>query len=233
VKSLPPVIHGEGNKLPDANTMPVWFFDLCNLESDQKMRNIANATYDASLPGGIDAKTRVNVLSKLPVAGVILGRAEATRYLIPNQIRTTEIEVMPNRMDLREGFQATSVQRLGRASEALLYALCQGVPSGPAQEPVIHVFPAWPQAWDAQYSLLCRGGFIVTASHQQGQIELVEIRSQAGAICRARNPWPGKSVTVYRNGKKWKDLKGELLSFPTQKNDRYVFLASNSKVNIH
>lgn len=230
VKSLPPVVHGEGNKLPDANTMPVWFFDLCNLESDQNMRNVANATYNASLPDGIGEKTPVNVLSKLPVAGVILGRAEATRYLIPNQIRTAEVEVMPNRMDLREGFQATSVQRLGRASEALLYALCQGVPSAPAQDPVIHVFPAWPRAWDAQYSLLCRGGFVVTSSMRQGQIEFVELHSQAGTACRARNPWPGQPVIVYRNGKKWKTLKGELLSFPTQKNERYVMLAQGNKV---
>ncbi|MCD9018879.1 glycosyl hydrolase family 95 catalytic domain-containing protein [Parachryseolinea silvisoli] len=230
VKSMPPVIHGEGNKLPDANTMPVWFFDLCNLESDPKMRDIANTTYDAGFPEGIDANTRVNVLSKLPVAGVILGRTDATRYLIPNQIRTAEVEVMPNRMDLREGFQATSVQRLGRAAEALLYALCQAVPSGPAQDPVIHVFPAWPAEWDAQYSLLCRGGFVVTASQRQGQIEFVEIRSQAGTTCRTRNPWPGKSVTVYRNGKKWKSLKGELLSFPTRKNERYILLTQNGKI---
>jgi len=121
------------------------------------------------------------------------------------------------------------VQRLGRASEALLYALCQGFPSGPAQDPVIRVFPAWPKAWDAQYSLLCRGGFVVTASHRQGQIEFVEIRSQAGTRCLARNPWPGKSVTVYRNGKKWKHLEGELLSFPTQTNERYVLLIPNGK----
>ncbi len=141
------------------------------------------------------------MLSKLPVAGAILGRTEATRYLIPNQIRTAEVEVMPNRMDLREGFQATSVQRLGRAAEALLYALCQAAPSGPAQDPVIHIFPAWPVAWDAQYSLICRGGFVVTSSRRQGQTEFVEVHSQAGTTCRTRNPWPGQSVTIYRNGK--------------------------------
>ena len=137
---------------------------------------------------------------------------------------------MPNRMDLREGFQATSVQRLGRAAEALLYALCQAAPSGPAKDPVIHVFPAWPVEWDAQYSLLCRGGFVITSSQRQGQTEFVELWSQAGTTCRARNPWPGKSVTVYRNGKKWKNMKGELFSFPTRQNERYVLVVQNGKV---
>src|SRR5688500_17368905 len=106
---------------------------------------IANNTFESYFlqrgGGSIDTGTRVNVLSKLAVAGVQLGRVEATRYLIPNQIRTKEIPPLINRMDLREGFQTTSVQRLGRAAEALHYALCQSIPAAPGAAPVIHVFP--------------------------------------------------------------------------------------------
>ncbi len=120
-RALPPVIQGQGNKLPDPNTLPVWFFDLCTLESDTAMLMTANATFDAYFPNGIEANTNVNVLSKLPVAGSVLGREASTKYLIPNQIETGEIEVMANRMDMREGFQAISIQRLGacRGSVAL------------------------------------------------------------------------------------------------------------------
>ena len=69
---------------------------------------------------------------------------------------------MANRMDQREGRQTTSAQRLGRAADALHNALVQSVGAGPAADPVIRVFPACPHEWDAAFTLLCRGGFLVT-----------------------------------------------------------------------
>ena len=221
-RSQLPIVQGDGNRLPDPNTMPVWFFDLCTLESDADVLKTANATYDAYFPHGIEDNTSVNVLSKLPVAGSQLGRIASTKYLIPNQIQTSEIEVMPNRMDLREGFQATSIQRLGRAAEALHYALCQSVPPKPGQQPIIHIFPAWPGEWDAQFKLLCRGGFLVSSSMHDGTIESVEIRSQAGTVCSIRNPWPKNDVVLYRNNKKWKTLTGDLLVFSTKRGEEFV-----------
>ena len=223
-RALPPVIQGNGNRIPDPNTLPVWFFDLCTLESDDAVLKTAHATFDAYFENGINENTRVNVLSKLPVAGSLLGRAESTRFLIHNQIETAEVQPLSNRMDLREGLQTTSAQRLGRAAEALHYALCQSVPSGPGGEAVIRVFPAWPDDWGAQFTLLCRGGFLVTASHQKGKTEFVEIASQAGADCRVRNPWPGEAITIHRNGKRWKNFKGDLVTFETEKDDHFIIV---------
>lgn len=224
VRSLLPVAHGNGKGIPDPNTLPVWFFDLCTLESDSSVLRIANNTFDAYFEKSIDENTRVNVLSKLPVAGSLLGRHASTEYLIANQIETAEIKPMINRMDLREGFQTTSAQRLGRAAEALHYALCQSVPSQPGREPVIRVFPAWPQRWDAKFTLLCRGGFLVSSSMQNGKIEFVEITSNTGSVCRIRNPWPGTTVTIYRNGKKWKNSNDDLIFFPTGMEDHFLLV---------
>ena len=36
---------------------------------------------------------------------------------------------------------------------------------------------------------------------------------------RLRNPWPDKTVILYRNGKKTDDLTGSLLIFPTKRNE--------------
>ncbi len=220
VKSLASPTHGEGYGRPDPNTMPVWFFDLCNLNCNKpEMIKIANATFDSYFREGINSGTSVYVLSKLPVAGTILGRADVTRYLIPNQIRTSESEVMPNRMDLREGYQTMSVQRLGRAAEALHNALCQSIPPWPGKDPVIHVFPAWPAAWDAQFKLLCRGNFLVTSSFRAGKVEFVEILSQSGTPCSISNPWIGADVLICRDGEKAGRLKGRILNFNTSKNE--------------
>jgi len=229
IRSLPPMIQGPGEKIPDPNTMPVWFFDLCNLEADKKTLAIANTTYSGYFTSGLDANTKIYVLSKLASAGAILGRTEATRYLIPNQLQTAEVPVMPNRMDMREGAQTTSVQRLGRAAEALQLALCQSVPSGPGKDPVIRIFPAWPAEWDAQFTLLCRGAFLVTASMKKGAIQFVEIESQGGNACHIRNPWADKEVVIYRNGKKIKESKDDLITIPTSKNDRLMIFRKGDK----
>ncbi|MHC4645604.1 MAG: glycoside hydrolase family 95-like protein, partial [Planctomycetota bacterium] len=110
---------------------------------------------------------------------------------------------------------AIGAQRLGIIADALHLALCQSVPPGPAQEPVIRVFAACPKDWDAEFTLLCRGAFLVTSSMQNGRIDFVEIESQLGGECRLRNPWPDTEVTLYSNGEKWRNMEGSLLRFDT------------------
>lgn len=228
VRGLKPAIKPAG-LLPDANSLPMWFFDLCNVESaDQQTLEIAATTFGQMFRNGIDADTPVPVLSKLAIAAASLGRADAVRYLIPNQIRVLRPErspaykhgaVLANRMTLREGQQALDAERLGRASEALHMALLQSNPPAPGQDPVLHLFPAWPKEWDARFQLLARGAFLVRASMRSGTIGPVEIESQAGAPCTMRNLFAG-AVTLYRDGQKAETLSGPLLRFSTRKGER-------------
>jgi len=222
IRALPPIVRGNGSGRPDGNTMPIWFFDLCTLENeDPATRALSNATFDGYFREGVGPGTRVGVLSKLGVTAAMLGRADYVRYLLPNQIFSQESPALDNRMDLREGFQTNSVQRLGRAADALHNALCQSVGSGPAQPPVIRVFPAWPKDWDATFSLLARGGFTVGSSVKDGQVEFVRIASHVGGECRVRNPWSGP-VTVDRGGRRWLQLADSLLRFPTNAGEEFL-----------
>lgn len=229
MKALDPVVKGRGAALPDHNTMPMWYFDLCNPETeDPETMKIANATFESYFRDGIDSSTRVGVLSKLAVAAAILGRSDYVKYLIPNQIQSKESPVLANRMTLREGVQTTSLQRIGRAADALHSALCQSVPAGPGRTPVIRVFPAWPREWDTAFRLLARGAFLVSASMQEGQIEFVEIQSQTGGTCYLRNPWMNTVVTLYRNGGKAENLSGSLFKFPTEQGETIAVLPEDS-----
>jgi hypothetical protein len=230
---LVPVPFGSslrGSGRPDGNTMPIWFFDLCTLENDDpETMKIANATLDGYFRGGVGPNTRIGVLSKVGVTGAMMGRAEAVRYLLPNQLSFPDRSpILANRMDQREGRQTTSAQRLGRAADTLHNALCQSVPAGPGKTPVIHVFPAWPMEWDAEYTLLCRGGFLVTSAINKGQVEFIEIRSQLGGECRLRNIWGQGDVTLYRAGRKSESLKGSLLNFNTIKGEDIVVVRADT-----
>ncbi len=243
VRGLRPIVRAGSAFLPDANSLPMWFFDLCSTESqDQQVLETARATFATYFREGIAETTPVSVLSKLAIAAAALGRADAVRFLIPNQIRVLRQErgtayrgggVLPNRMTLREGPQALDAQRLGRAAEALHLALLQSSAPTPGGDPVIRVFPAWPKEWDASYTLLARGAFLVTSSIERGRIGFVELESQAGAECRLRNPWGESEVTLYRDGKKSESLKGSLLRFPTRKGERIVVVAQGDTPQAH
>jgi len=243
VRGLRPAVRAGSAFLPDANSLPMWFFDLCHSESqNQKLLETARATFATYFRKGITEATPVSVLSKLAIAASALGRSDAVRFLIPNQMRALRQEratayrgggVLANRMTLREGPQALDAQRLGRAAEALHLAMLQSAPPSPGADPVIRVFPAWPKEWDASYALLARGAFLVTSSIQRGRIGFVELESQAGAECRLRNPWGEREVTLYRDGKKSESLKGSLLRFSTRKGERVVVVASGGAPQTH
>ena len=182
-----------GGFTPDGNSLPMFLFDLVNSGPN---REVASATFNAAMRGGVGPQTTVPVLSKMAIAAAQLGRADAVRYMIPAQIEARVPErgtaykggaVLANRMTLREGPQALDAQRLGRAAEALHLALLRSNPPGPGEDPVIEPFAAWPKEWTAKFKLAARGGFVIT-----GSAESLEIESLTGGECRLRNPWTGE-----------------------------------------
>jgi len=140
------------------------------------------------------------------------------RYLLPNQLRARPNMILPNRMSLREGVQATDAEAPGRAAEALHLALLQS-------KPVIHLFPAWPKVWDAEFLLLARGNFLVRASIQGGKVSKVELESRSGAECSLRNPWGDAEVVLKREGKS-ESLRGEVLKFATTKGEKLALVST-------
>ena len=233
IRARKPVVYGRG-LTPDGNSLPHLFFDLCNLDNpDKEILAIANATFERGIRGGLSPQTRVHVLSKMGMAAATLGRADATRFLISAQIRadTPEREgayldgrPLQNRLSLREGHQAMESQRLGRASEALHTALLNSAPPAPGADSNIRLFAAWPQDWDATFTLRARGAFVVTASRQKGTVEWVEILSEAGAPLRLHNPWGEAEVTVSRSGGATEKIRGPLLTLTTTRGERLRFV---------
>jgi hypothetical protein len=229
VRGRTPAVQARG-LLPDGNSLPMWFFDLCHVETRNRwMLETAHNTLNASFRNGLSPQTPVGVLSKIAIAAASLGRADAVRYLIPNQMQSLVAErgtayrgggVLANRMALREGPQALDAERLGRAAEALQLALLQSYPPAPAAEPILHVFPAWPKEWSAHFKLRARGAFVVEAAIQGGNVQALEIVSEAGAECVLRNPWGDVPVRLRRDGNEAETLHGTLVRFPTRRAER-------------
>lgn len=229
VPGLKPVVRpGTSTVIQDFNSLPTWFFDLSSVEtSDQEMVAIAQATLDEVLRVNPKEAETPGGLSKVAVAAASLGRIEAAKKLIPHQMNVTPVAnsssykksgVLRNRMFLGEGTQALAAEHLGRASEALHMALLQSNPPSPAEQPIIHCFPAWPKEWEASFTLFARGGFTVTASMEKGEVRSIVLYSTAGSPCRLRNPY-SQAVQLYRNGRRAEILNGSLLEFKTTKGE--------------
>ena len=180
----------------------------------------------------VNENTIVRVLARTAVDATNLGLADDAKYLIPAQIRSSAencddvgagesgLRPLRNRLMLREGPGAIECQRLGNAINATCKALLQSVPDSPGKEPVNYIFPAWPKEWDAQFTLAARNAFLISASQVNGQVEFVEIQSGKGGQCLVQNPWPGKELTVYRNGKQSRNMTGNVLTLTSKVGER-------------
>ena len=223
--------------IPDAST-PAEYYDLCTVGSEDKERfNRIRDSYLERTPNPENA--RLGNLGRSAVAASNLGLADYVKVMIPNQMQINQ-EVVENarrpgrgpyrnRLNFGEGPGAPGCENIGVASRALCNSLLQSVPPSPGGEPVNYIFPAWPKAWDAQFTLAARNAFLISASMEKGKIEFVEIKSQKGGECLVQNPWPGTDVTLYVNGKKTKDISGTLLRVPVKSGENVVLVPKGRK----
>ena len=210
------------------------YYDLFNINSNNKtLSKRVLESYQRKNPNGISENINMHVGNRDGVTAAKLGLANDVKYMLPAIVKGTEKgyidfkgssgengkPVLRNRLSLREGAGAIECQRLGEASHVMYQALLQSAPASPGETVINSVFPAWPKAWDVQFTLAARNGFLISASMEKGKVEFVEIHSQKGGECRIKNPWNNKEITIYRDGKKSENIKGTLLKIQTNKGE--------------
>lgn len=144
-------------------------------------------------------------------------------------------QIFRNRLRLREGPGAIDSEHLGGLASGIHTTMLSSAPDSPEGDPTLSIFNRWPDDWDAAFSLLARGAFVVSSAHIDGKIPLVEIKSQAGYECVLKNPWPGE-VTLYRDGRKAEDISGDVLKFGTGRGETIVLVpkgATPTRVKIN
>jgi len=81
---------------------------------------------------------------------------------------------------------------------------------------VIRLFPDCPKDQDAGFNQIRTwGAFLVSAQQKNSEVSDVKITSEKGRNCTMVNPWPGKKITLFRNGKKGETSSGERITFKT------------------
>lgn len=182
---------------------------------------IANNSFEANVAYNMNlsSKDYGSNLSRFLLDAAALGRSEFNIILnnLNNEINS-KVSSSTNRL----GFVTSDWAEFGGygiLSAGLQDGLMQSISATPGGDPVIRVFPGWDRNKPAYFKLLAKGGFLVSSSVINGEISFLEINSQIGGTCRIRNPWPGKTISLNRNGVKSEDLKGSLISFATSKGE--------------
>ena len=111
------------------------------------------------------------------------------------------------------GFQLNNphgIENLCTVTNAINEMLCMSVGH------VIRLFPVYPKDQEAGFkNIRTWGAFLVSAQQRNGEVSDVKITSEKGHNCILVNPWPGKRVTLFRNGKKGETGSGERFTFKT------------------
>ena len=167
-------------------------------------------------------------LVRTPIAFPMAGRGEELPAVLAAH-HSVYTPLLANGLSVFEqGIQAMGLEHSGLITMTLQCGLMQSISPHPGEPEIIRVFPAWPRAWDASFRLLARGGFLVTSSMRDGEVEFVEIESRLGEECRVRNPWPGSSCRLVEcDGDTDADgttLAGDILTFETTVAGRYRIL---------
>ena len=135
-------------------------------------------------------------------------------------------QIFRNRLRLREGPGAIDAEHIGGLTFGIHSSLLENAASDVKEEPIIRVFSSWPKDWDAAFTLLARGGFVVTSSQRNGSIEFIEVQSPLGGECRVQNPWGENEVEFYREGEKSGSARGPLVQLTTGKGETIVIVPS-------
>ena len=80
----------------------------------------------------------------------------------------------------------------------------------------IRLFPNWPAGQDAKFGdLRAYGGFLVSSGLQAGAVQYVRFIGERGRTLSFLNPWPGKSLALYRDGVAAGTLSGTTIDLAT------------------
>jgi hypothetical protein len=93
---------------------------------------------------------------------------------------------------------------------------------------IIRMFPNWPDDRDAGFSKLrAAGGFLVSSSIVNGDVQWIEVYSEYDNELSIYNPWDGEEVQIAVDDAERPNVKGDLLSIDVKKGQKVVLKPTN------
>ncbi len=113
------------------------------------------------------------------------------------------------------GRQGHGMEKLSTIPNTVNMMLCS------VHKDVMRLYPAWPRKVDARFGNLRQfGAFLVASEIKGGVVQYVDVFSEKGRDLTMVNPWPGKTVTVTRDGRRGRTVSGERFTVTTSVGER-------------
>ena len=179
----------------------VWPNGQVGLGSDPKLLQIAR---DSVFPRGYSAHPMA------PPALARLGFDPAA--MLEGMRKHVESAGYPNGYIFFAGGGVETASPIPGAVNEMLLQSYQGV---------LRLFPNWPKDRDARFGQLrAYGAFLISSELSKGEVKSLVIESEKGRPCTLQNPWPGKPLSLSRNGGKPERLSGATVTFKTSAGER-------------
>ncbi len=202
-----------GGLLPDSNSLPMWFFDLCNVESARprdvgdrqrhahgsipQRRDGADAgfgAFEVGHRGGVPGARR---RCALPDSQPDARPCPEARHGLPQWRRSGQPHDAARRS---AGARRRAIgPRFGSAAPG---AACRATLRRRAKIPVLHLFPAWPKEWSAAFHAAGARRIPGERVDPRGRVRRSSNwnrRQARSAACAIRSK---ARVALYRDGKK-------------------------------
>jgi hypothetical protein len=93
----------------------------------------------------------------------------------------------------------------------------------------IHVFADWPSNQNASFgNLTACGGFLISSAMTLGQVNYVQVQSNAGQMMNLVNPWPGSTVQCVSSLGGGVTLSGAVLNYQTRVGETLTLTSSSA-----
>ena len=168
-------------------TFEIWTLETADSEEDRIVQRLLDLC-----PNHLKVMTGRHwrpSLVRTPIAFPLVGRGEELPTALAAHYSVYKPQLVNGLSCFEQGIQSMGLEPSGMVTLTLHNGLMQSISPRPGDLEIIHVFPGWPKEWDASFSLLARGGFLISSSVRDGKVEFIEIESRLGEECRMRNPW--------------------------------------------
>jgi hypothetical protein len=179
----------------------IWPAGQIGLGSDPKLLEVARNT------------VATQKISNFPLYAPILARIGYDPQALVKDLRGMATNnAYPNAYIFFEGGGVETVSTIPATVDEMLLQSHQGV---------LRLFPVWPRDMDARFgNLRAYGAFLVSSELSKGEVKSLVIESEKGKSCTLQNPWRGKEMILYRNGRAAETLTGDTVTFKTTAGER-------------
>lgn len=158
--------------------------ETLNLHSDQRLQEIGRNTLYYY---GVSQQGFTETMNELGLSAFVMGaRLGFSPDILLEKLRVLSARHGKNLL-ITDGHHCLEKTAIVETLNSMMLQSVEGT---------LHFFPCWPATPASFTRLRTKGAFVVSADFDGHSVRHIEVTSGKSNVCRIRNPWPGRNVSV-------------------------------------